>query len=180
MKINHRYIIGAIAFIVALILQTTVLKHIAVLGYSPNLLLSMVVVCSFLYEEKIGLIYGAIFGLILDMVSSFYIGPSAIGFVVVYAFVRIMRMFFNHERLLPELLLAVGSTPLFLLVVWAFYKMASAPISIIVILKAMPILIVYNGIIIVLLHLLLIRGVIKHRNDANISGNFRLRNGIRI
>lgn len=180
MKINHRYILSFIAFFIALLLQTTVLRHIAIMGYSPNLLLCLVVVCSFLYEEKIGLIYGAVFGLLLDMISSQFIGPSALSFVIIYIFVRIMRIFFNHERLLPELLLAVTSTPLYILTLWMFYKIASSPVSIIIVLKAMPVLIVYNGVIIVLLHLFLVRGVIKHKRDANISGRYELHNGLKI
>lgn len=180
MRINHRYILGFMAFLLALILQTTVLKHIAIFGYSPNLILCLVVVCTFLYDEQIGMIYGIVFGLILDLFTNLYIGPSAIAFVVVCLFVRLMRIIFNHERLLPELLLALVSTPLYTFVLWGLLKMTGSPMSVLVVLKAMPVLILYNGIIIIILHLLLVRGVIKHRKDKNISGRYELRNGIKI
>lgn len=180
MKINHRYIFGFLGFLIVFLLQTTVLKHIAIFGYSPNFLLCLVVVCGFLYDENFTIIYGILFGLLLDFSTNLYIGPSALAITAVFIFVRIMRIFFNHERLLPEFLLAAVSTPIYILLFWACYKMAGSPVSILVALKAMPVLIIYNGIIIILLHLILVRGVIKHRRDANISGRYELHNGLKI
>lgn len=180
MKLNSRHLWSFMGFFLALILQTTVLKHIAIMGYSPNIILCLVVVTSFLYDEKIGLVYGVVFGLLLDLLTGIYVGPSAIGFAAVYLFVIFMRTIFNHERLLPELLLAAVSTPLYQFIFWAFYKAAGNPVSIFLVLKALPVLVVYNGIVIILLHLLLVRGVIRHRQDARFKGKYELHSGIKI
>ena len=177
--VKKRYIYLGLGFLLAFILQTTVLKHIAVFGYSPNLVLCMVVVCSFLYDEKIGLVYGIVFGLLLDFTANIYVGPSAIAFILVYLFVIAIRKIFNHEHLLPELLLAGVSTPLYLFVMWFLYLIGGSPVSIIVVLKALPVLLIYNGIVIVLLHLLLVKGVIKHRKDTGFTGGYKYRGGYR-
>ena len=53
-----RYWKAAIAFAVAFIMQTSLLNVISIKGYTPNLLLCLVVVFSFLYEEDL---YGLVF-----------------------------------------------------------------------------------------------------------------------
>ncbi len=179
-RTQKRYLYGGLGFLLAFILQTTVLKHIAVFGLSPNLILCLVVVCSFIYEEKIGLIYGIAFGLLLDFATNIYIGPSSIAFVLIYLFVIAIRRVFNHERLLPELLLAGVSTPLYMFTMWLLYLMAGSPVSIIVVLKALPVLLIYNAICIVLLHILLVKGVVKNRRDAGFKGSFKIRGGFKV
>lgn len=180
MGARKRYVLAFVGFLLAFILQTTILKHIAIMGYSPNILLCLVVVCSFLYDEKIGLIYGIVFGLLLDLSTGLYIGPTAIAFILVHFFVIGMRVIFNHERLLPELLLAAVSTPIFMFVYWGLYKIAASPVSIMIVLKALPILLVYNGAIMILLHLLLARGVIRHKADSNLTGKYTFHKGLKI
>lgn len=180
MKTNVRYFTCFLLFFLVFIIQTTMLKHIAILGYSPNILLCLVVVSSFLYDEKVGLVYGLIFGVLLDLTTGTIVGPSSVGFALVYVFVIIMRRIFSHERLLPEFLLAVVSTPLYVFTVWGLCKIGGAPIGVMLVVKALPVLIVYNCVFIVIFHLILVRGVIKHRRDAKITGKYELHNGLKI
>ena len=180
MGVRKRYVLTALGFLFALILQTTVLKHVAIMGYSPNLLLCLIVVSSFLYDEKVGLIYGVLSGLLLDLSTGLYVGPSAIAFVLVYLFVISMRMIFNHERLLPEFLLAGVSTPLFMFTYWLLYKLAGSPVSVMLVLKALPVLLIYNAVIIIVLHLILVRGVIRYKRDSSLTGKYTFHKGLKI
>ena len=174
---KKKYIIGCLGFLLVFILQTTVLKHIAILGWSPNVLLCLVAVCSFLYEEKIGLVYGIIFGLLLDLVTGPFIGPSAIAFTLVYLIALALRTVFSYERIIPELLLAGISTPLYSFSVWLLSTLAGHPISIILVLRSLPVLLIYNGIIIILLHLLLVRTATRNKKDTKIKDKFIYRGG---
>lgn len=180
MSVRKRYIFAAIGFTIAFIIQTTLLKHFTILGWSPNLILCLVVVCSFLYDEKIGIIYGFVFGLLLDFITNIYIGPSAIAFTIIYLVALLIRHIFNYEKLLPALLLAAVSTPVYLLVIWICQISAGSPASILLVLRALPVQLVYNGVIIILLHLVLVRGVVKHRRDASFTGGFRINRGLKI
>jgi rod shape-determining protein MreD len=177
MAVKKRYIWGVLWFFLAFILQTTVLKHVAILGWSPNILLCLVAVYSFLYEEKIGLVMGIIFGILLDFSINLYIGPSSFAFVLAYGVAMIIKRVFNNERLLPEILLATLVTPIYLFVIWLFYIIGGNPMPISVVISALPVLILYNDIIVVLLHVLLVRGVIKRKQEAGFKGNFKLRGG---
>lgn len=174
MSSNKRYLFTGIWFIVALIIQTTVLRHIAILGYSPNLIMCSVVVFSFLYQEKVGLVYGVIFGLILDAITAVYIGPSAISFTLAYMFITFIRHFFNHEKLLPEILLSAVSTLVNLCIMWVFYSLSGHPTSIMIMVKALPVLLVYNTVVVIILHLIFVRGVIKHKRDNKVTGNYKV------
>lgn len=180
MRIGKRYIFAGLGFLLAFILQTTILKNIAIFGWSPNLLLCLVVVCSILYDDRTGLIYGIIFGLLLDYMTGLYLGPSAIAFTLIYMIAILIRQFFNHERLLPELILAGVSTPVYLCIAWAFHIISGNPASFMIVLKALSVLLIYNTVLIILLHLVLVRGVVSHRRDMNNKGKFRVRGGIRI
>ena len=62
-----KYWKAGIFFLIAFFIQTSLLNLISVGSYTPNLLLCLVVIFSFLYEKDMyGLVYGAVFGLIYD------------------------------------------------------------------------------------------------------------------
>ena len=77
-----RYWKAAAAFLVAFLIQTSLLNIISIKGYTPNLLLCLVVVFSFLYEDGLyGIIFGAVFGLLYDICFSSGRGPTALALV---------------------------------------------------------------------------------------------------
>ena len=62
MSMNYRKAI--VLFVIAFLVQTSLLNVIMIKGYTPNLLLCLVVTISFLYENKTyGIVLGAIFGI---------------------------------------------------------------------------------------------------------------------
>jgi rod shape-determining protein MreD len=165
-----RYYIAIPIFFLAFLLQTAVLWKLPIFGVSPNLLLCLVVIYSFLYEERYGLILGALFGVILDIATSTLIGPQAITFVLVYLIVRILRNVFNHEKMAPDALMALIATPVNLLLVWFINRMCGVPENFIFILKALPPLLIMHAIITAALHPLFARTAIRYRSDSRYEG----------
>jgi rod shape-determining protein MreD len=167
---SMRYYIAAPIFLLAFLLQTTVLWKLPVFGHSPNLLLCLVVIFSFLYEERYGLILGAIFGVLLDTATSTLIGPQAVTFVLVYLIVRALRNVFNHEKLIPDALMAIIATPVNLLFVWLINKAFGVPDDFSFTLKALLPLLIMHAIITAALHPLFARTVIRYRSDRRYEG----------
>jgi rod shape-determining protein MreD len=165
-----RYYIAAPLFLIAFLLQTTVLWKLPVFGHSPNLLLCLVVIFSFLYEERYGLILGAIFGILLDAATSTLIGPQAITFVLIYLIVRVLRNVFNHEKLIPDALMALIATPVNLFIVWLINLICGVPEHIVFVLKALLPLLIMHAIITAVLHPLFARTAIRYRSDRRYEG----------
>jgi rod shape-determining protein MreD len=165
-----RYDIAVPIFLLAFLLQTTVLWKLPLFGYSPNLLLCLVAVFTFLYDERYGLILGAIFGGMLDIATSAYFGPQAITFVMVYLVVRLMRNVFNHEKLVPDVLMALIATPINVIFVWVIDRFCGIPLHFIFALKSIFPLLLMHAAIAAVLHLIFVRTVIRYRNDRRYEG----------
>ncbi|MDR1067850.1 MAG: rod shape-determining protein MreD [Clostridiales Family XIII bacterium] len=165
-----RYYFAAPIFLLAFLLQTTVFWRVTIFGYSPNLLLCLVVVFSFLYEERFGLVLGAVFGCLLDIATSPYVGPQAITFVMVYIAARLLRNVFNHEKLIPDVLTALIATPVNVLFVWLIYRLCGVPTNFIFALKPLLPLLLMHAVITALLHLIFVRSVIRYRHDRRYTG----------
>jgi rod shape-determining protein MreD len=160
-----RYYIAIPVFLLAFLLQTTVLYSYPIFGFAPNLLLCLVVVFSFLYEEHYGLVLGVAFGALLDISSSWYFGVRAISFVLIYGIVSVLRNIFNHEKLLPDMLMAVIATLVDCFFVWAVYRLCGSPSSVMNTVRSLPVLLVSQTLITGVFHLLFVRSVIRHRRD---------------
>lgn len=166
-----KYPYAILIFFFTFIIQTTVLHNIAIMGYSPNLLLCLVVVFTFLYKEKYGLILGVLFGLLLDLTCGQFVGISALAFLSVHIVVSFLKNFLNQEHLLPDMVLSLIGTVIYYLVYWALYALMGSPYSIVHVLISIAVLMIYNLLPTVIFHLLLVRGIIKHRRDKQFEGN---------
>ena len=80
-----KYWKAGIFFLIAFFTQNSLLNMVNIGGYTPNLLLCLVVIFSFLYEKDMyGLVYGAVFGLIYDACYSYVIGPTPIALSLIH------------------------------------------------------------------------------------------------
>ena len=156
---------AVIFFILAFLIQTAMLWKWPVYGFTPNLLLCVVVVFSFLYDERYGLVYGLAFGALLDITSSFYFGPQTLTFFLAYIAAGRMRSVFNQEKIIPDVLIALIITPIYALLMWGLVRITGNPKNIGFMLESLPVLLVMHGAITAILHLLLVRSIIKHRKD---------------
>ena len=62
-----------LAFLICFIFQSTLLRNFSVFGVAPNLILVLLIVFSFYFENYIGLILGVAFGMMQDRNISTYI-----------------------------------------------------------------------------------------------------------
>ncbi|MDR2088000.1 MAG: rod shape-determining protein MreD [Clostridiales Family XIII bacterium] len=159
-------------FLGAFIVQTTMLRYIAICDVSPNILLCLVIVFAFLYDEPFGVVFGVIFGILWDAEFGLYVGVSAVSQMSAALLVMRIKRYLNHELLLPAL--AAGLAGVFVnnAVYWSIYKLAGIPHTLLYILGMQPVLFAYNLPVVMLFHLLLRRGVIRHRKDREYKGGF--------
>ncbi|MDR0570733.1 MAG: rod shape-determining protein MreD [Clostridiales Family XIII bacterium] len=171
---------GAVFFFAAaFVIQATLLRGAAFDGVSPNLLLSAAIVFAFLYEKPYGLALGAAFGLLWDLNFGIYVGVSAISVMCAALAMMLLKRFLNHELVLPALVGALMASALNNAVYWGIYKLLGIPHSLFYILKPQLTLIAYNTLLALALHLVLRRGVIRHRRDQYYKGGFREVGGFR-
>ena len=87
-----KYWKAAILFTIAFLIQASLLNLVSIGGVTPNLLLCLVVVFSFLYEDELyGIIFGAVFGVAYDICFSSVTGYTAIALVLTSLMILIVR-----------------------------------------------------------------------------------------
>ncbi|MDR2296658.1 MAG: rod shape-determining protein MreD [Clostridiales Family XIII bacterium] len=160
-------------FLAAFVIQSTMLRYIAVYDVAPNVLLCLVIVFAFLYEEPFGLVFGVIFGILRDIEFGLYVGISAVSQMAAALLVMRIKRYLNHELLLPALAAGLAGTLLNNAVYWGVYKLAGIPHTLLYILGLQPVSIAYNLLFVMILHLILRRGVIRHRKDREYKGGFK-------
>lgn len=161
-----RYWKAAIVFAAAFLVQTSLLNMLSIKGFTPNLILCLVVVFSFLYEEEMyGIIFGAVFGVLYDICFSAVIGPTAIALVVTAIVILIVREYANIENIINLWVVSVLSLGIFYVISWALFRLSGNPLGIVYVLKGLPWTGLYSLVVITAIYLILIRRVVKHRKD---------------
>ncbi len=154
-----------IIFLVALFIQGTLLNLFSLYGATPNLLLCLVIIFSFLYEDYNGLILGVVFGLLADLCMAQYMGVSAFAYLVVGLIIMILRETINKENIISIIIVSIGSTFLFNLIYFIINACFGSVYSIVYWIKVQPMYIIYNSAVILILYLIFIKKVVKYRND---------------
>jgi len=170
MKTRTAIIIFSLAFII----QTTLLRYIAIDHTAPNLLLCLVIVFSFMYNEPFGILFSVIFGLLWDINFGIYMGVSAIGLLVVAMAMVLFRKPFNRESFLLALLGGVIGSILYSCIYLGAYKLLGLPHSIYYLLKPQLYMIMYNVAIVMILHLILRQGIIRNKKREFYSSGYHM------
>ena len=161
-----RYWKAAIFFITAFLIQSSLLNLISICGVTPNLLLCLVVVFSFLYEDEMyGIIFGAVFGVLYDVCFSTAAGHTAIALVLTALMILIVREYANVENIINLWVVSAVSLVLFYTADWGLLHLTGNPSGIIIMLKILPWTGLYSMVVITAIYLVLIRKVIRHRKD---------------
>jgi rod shape-determining protein MreD len=168
---------AALVFPAAFVVQAVMLRYIAIRDVSPNILLCLVIVFAFLYDEPFGVVFGAIFGILWDTEFGLYVGISAVSQVSAAFLAMRIKRYLNHELLLPALAAGLAGVLLNNAVYWGLYKLTGIPHTLLYILRMQPVLIAYNLPVVLLFHLMFRRGVIRHRKDREYKGGFREEKG---
>ena len=166
MSMNYRKSI--VMFVIAFLVQTSLLNVIMIKGYTPNLLLCLVVTLSFLYEdETYGIVLGAIFGVLYDICFSTVVGPTALCLVVVAAFILLVRELVNIENIINMWVVATISIAVYYVLNWLLIHLTGNPLGILYMLAKLPGEYIYSIIIITILYLILLRLSDRHRRDKH-------------
>lgn len=163
---NMKYWKAGLLFSAAFLIQTSLLNLIGIAGYTPNLILCLVVVLSFLYEnEMYGVFFGAVFGLLYDICYSSVVGPTPISLVLVAVFILMVREYANIENILNMWIVAALSLLLYYALNWGLFRIAGNPIGLVYVVKTLPGIFIYSFVVITIIYYLLIRKAVKHRKD---------------
>ena len=101
-----KIIIDSIMIIMCFVLQTTVLRYIAIAGICPNLIVILPVLFGFLGDEREGIYTGFACGIVFDAFYADVLGVNAFIFMMFgYAAGLLGRMFTKSEMIVPVLLI---------------------------------------------------------------------------
>ena len=161
-----RYLrIGGV-FLIAFLIQPSLLNVISIHGYTPNLILCMTILYTYLYEEVIyGVVFGALFGVLYDMMYSNVIGPMPISLVLVATGIVVIREFTNIENIVNMWVVSVVSMLAYYFINWGLHHLAGNPVGFAVIFQQIPWIALYSLVIITVMYKIIIRRVIRHHRD---------------
>ena len=151
---------------IAFLIQPSLLNMINIGGYTPNLLLCLGVIFSFIYEaEMYGIVFGSFFGVLYDVCYSDVIGPAPIAFLVVAVGIMMAREYVNIENIFNMWIVSILSFYTYYLINWGLHRIAGNPIGIIYVFGKVPWIILYSMVVITIIYLILIRKAVRYRRD---------------
>ena len=157
---------AGIFFLIAFFIQCSFLNVISIAGYTPNLLLCLVIVFSFLYEEQIyGLLYGVLFGIFYDICFADVVGPTPIALVRVALVIFVLREYANIENIVNMWVTSLLSILFYYALNWGLQHLAGNPIGLLYVLKTLPWITLYSLSLMTVLYLILLRKMTRHRKD---------------
>ena len=163
---NMKYWKAGLLFLAVFFAQTSLLNLISIAGYTPNLILCMVVVLSFLYEnEMYGVVFGAVFGLLYDICYSSVIGATAISLVLVAILILVLREYANIENIVNMWVVSAVSIALYYGINWGLFHISGNPIGIVYVIKHLQVVFLYSLAVVTLIYLILIRKSVRYRRD---------------
>lgn len=161
-----KYWKAGLMFLIAYILQCSLLNVVAIGGYTPNLMLVCAIVITFLYGDKpYGLVFGAVFGLIYDVCYSMVTGPTAISLVAVCLLVMALRYSANVENIINLLISGISSIVLYYVLDWLLILLIGLRPGIMHSLYTMIFAGAYTLLILIIVYLVMRKQIIKHRRD---------------
>ena len=160
------YLKAGATFLVAFLIQGSLLNMISIAGSTPNLLLGLVVILSFLYDKELyGILYGAGFGILYDICYSDVIGPTPIALVLTSMCVILMRYYANVENSVSMSVVSILSFIIYYIINWGLYSFAGNPIGLGYVLVHSIVPMIYTLAIVFVIYKVLIRDVVKHHRD---------------
>ncbi|MDD4564554.1 MAG: rod shape-determining protein MreD [Eubacteriales bacterium] len=179
MGVAVKYIYSFLMFLIAFILQTTIMNQFSIFQMSPNLILCLVVIYSFLYSGYHGVIYGILFGLFVDICYATIIGVSALSNFAVYLICIEMKRYLNKDSMVSVMIASSAGTAVYALLYWSVYNILGYNYTFLYMLEKEAVLIIYHLIITLVIYQVVSRRIIKHRGDRYIySGSLQEARGL--
>jgi len=159
--LKYRY--SFCAYVVAFIVQSTLLHDVSFFGVAPNLILILTIVFSFLFNEKHGIIFGVIFGLLSDLSFSEVIGISALCYFLIALSIEGLKKFIYRDNVISVIFISAFGTLLYNILYWGISGVFGGNIDFVYMLFKQPVSIVYNSILVLPIYWFLVRKVIRYR-----------------
>ena len=159
-----KYKFSFLFFLIAFILQSTVFNHFGIFGMSPNLVLCMVVIFSFLYEGYHGIIYALLFGLIIDICYAEVIGIASIGLFSVALVCGELKRYLYKESMVSVTIVSLVTTTVYALIYWGIYRMLGRAFDFLYVMEKEAILLGYHVLVTLIIYHFVSKNF-KHRSD---------------
>jgi len=161
--LKYRY--SFLIFFIAFILQSTLMNFFRIFEMSPNLILCLVVIFSFLYDGYHGVVFGILFGFVVDVCFAGIIGIAAMANFTVALICIGMKTYFYKESRISVTIVSVMATVVYALFYWGVNRMLGFGADFIYVMEKEAVLLIYHIIITLAAYQIVSRRVIKHRGD---------------
>lgn len=161
MKYRYSFLI----FFIAFILQSTVMNHFGVFQMSPNLILCLVVIFSFLYEGSHGIIFGLAFGLMNDICFAEIIGIASLSNFAAALLCIEMKRYLYKDSIISVMIVSSIGTVGYALFYWGVYRILGYGFDFLFLLEKEAVLLIYHIAVTLAIYQIVSRSVIKHRGD---------------
>lgn len=153
-------------FIVAFLLQLSLVGIISIGNYGPNLILCVMVIITFLYEDGYRSIpFGIFAGLLLDICSGIYVGITPLLMLVCGIFAAAARIWLNTEKIYTMITTITICTILYDTLYFVAQKILGDPLGIGFVLKQEPVYILYNVAVCTIMFLIMHKKAEEYHND---------------
>ncbi|MCL0081207.1 rod shape-determining protein MreD [Peptococcaceae bacterium] len=135
----------ALILMVALVLQTTVLEFLTILGVRPDLVLLIVILFGFIHGSRAGVYSGFLGGLLTGFLAGNYIGLSVLAQMAAGYLAGMGENRFYKENLLIAIIVVMVGTSVAQIIYWLLLLMLGINIMFVNGLKIILIVALYNG-----------------------------------
>jgi rod shape-determining protein MreD len=161
--LKYRY--SFLLFLLAFIIQTTLMNHFRIFQMSPNLILCLVVIFSFLYEGYHGIIFGLAFGMVVDVCFAEIIGVSSLCYFAIALICIGMKRYLYKDSMISVTLVSAMGTTIYAVLYWSIYRMLGIGADFLYVMEKEAVLLIYHIVITLAIYQIVSRRVIKHRGD---------------
>lgn len=134
-------------------LQSTLALNFNIAGVTPNFVLCLTVVFSFLYQGNQGLVCGVAFGLLQDIGFSILTGPSSLIYFLIAFVMSEVRHYLYRDSILNLFFASAIGTGLYYPLHWAILKVFKGSYDFLYMLRDLPVLFILHFIIIIIFYL---------------------------
>jgi len=160
----------AILYVLATLLQMSIVNLISIHGVGPNLILCLTIALTFMFNGGYKAApFAVICTLFLDIGTAQYIGTGAFTIFVIMGIILLIRRELNVENIFPLLTVGVIITVAYGIIYWIIMRILGSPMSFIYMLWHQPFYVAYNLAILAILYFSMagkLKVVKNHRNRA--------------
>lgn len=160
---KYRY--SFLLFLGAFLLQSTILNHLRVFGVTPNFILGLVIVLTFLYDGYQGVVGGILFGLIQDLCFGEILGIASIGYFIIGLSIFYVKRLLYQDNVLSMLFVSISSIISYHLIYWGILLLFNGHHHFLYMAKILPISIIYTSVFTISYYLIIGKKLEKNPKD---------------